>query len=36
MLINRLYMVELIHIVLLFDNHVSGISIIVGKIIFSI
>lgn len=36
MLITRLYIVELIHIILFFDNHVSGISIIVGKIIFNI
>lgn len=27
---------ELIHIILFFDKHVSGINIIVGKMIFSI
>lgn len=36
MLIARLYIVELIHNILLFDSHVRGISIIVGKIIFNI
>lgn len=35
-LIARLYNVELIHNILFFDNHVRGISIIVGIIIFSI
>ena len=35
-LINRLYDVTLIQIILCFDHHVSGRSIIVGKIIFSI
>lgn len=36
MLIIRLYTVELIHVMLFFDSHVSGISIVVGKIIFNI
>lgn len=36
MLIARLYIVELIHNMLFFDNHVSGISMIVGRIIFNI
>lgn len=36
MLIAKLYIVELIHNRLLFDNHVRGISIIVGRIIFNI
>lgn len=35
-LIAKLYVVELIQIMLLFESHVSGISIIVGIIIFSI
>lgn len=35
-LINRLCVVELTQIKLLFDNQVRGISIIVGKIYFSI
>lgn len=35
-LIIKLCAVELIHTMLLFDNHVSGINIIVGIIIFSI
>lgn len=36
MLIIRLWIVELIHIMLVFDNHVSGISMIVGIMIFNI
>lgn len=36
MLIARLYIVELIHNILFFDNHARGISIIVGKIVFNI
>lgn len=36
MLIIRLCIVELIHNILLFDSHVSGINITVGIIIFSI
>lgn len=36
MVMIRLYVVELIHSMFFFDSHVSGISIIVGKIIFSI
>lgn len=35
-LIIRLYAVELIHTILPFDSHVSGINITVGIIIFSI
>lgn len=35
-LIIRLYTVVLIHIILFFDNHVRGISIAVGIIIFNI
>lgn len=35
-LINRLCVVELIQIMLFFDNQVKGISIIVGTIYFSI
>lgn len=34
--INRLYSVVLIHIVEFLDNHVMGISMIVGKMIFNI
>ena len=36
MLISRLWTVELIQIILFFENHVIGISIIVGIMIFSI
>lgn len=36
MVIARLYVVELIHIMFFFDNHVRGINIIVGRIIFNI
>lgn len=35
-LINRLWVVELIQIILPFDNQVRGMSIIVGIIYFSI
>ena len=35
-LISRLWVVELIQIILLFDSQVSGISMIVGMINFSI
>lgn len=35
-LINRLWMVVLIHTMLFLDSHVSGNSIAVGKMIFSI
>jgi len=35
-LISRLWAVELIQIILFFENHVMGISMIVGIIIFSI
>lgn len=36
MLIIRLYIVELIQIILFFENHVRGISIIVGIMVFNI